>query len=368
MRRRFAIVLASFAVLGCASAPRPAPALLPRSGALPALPASRVALVEQRAPELAELFARVHELAEMYARRGELHLARELAHLAQLGLLSAAELAHRLDASEVRVSAREELDAVEAAARDREAALEEARRLAEAAEAQRPRRRSRPAAAEDEAAGAGAEEASDEPPAEPGEGEAVRVQLARLAQRLSALSPSDDRQVVVAAIQNALIAADRALAEDLVARAQEHAAEAARLLANLTGEPAPAAPAGAAPSAEAFVRDARARLGARATVHAGAVALRLDGLVRYRDGRWSAGAAEPLDELGALVRAYRSSALRLVTVEPASGSPFVAQQDTLRAFLAGHLRVPSSRLAVVERVSFALPPGAYLVASAGADR
>lgn len=330
-------------MLGCGAAPAPVqstPAPPP-----PALSAERVSRLRERAPELADHVLRLDALARARAETGDAEAATEFASLAEVTLLAASEMIARHDAEVAAVL----VSGVQAEEQEELVAVAPEPEAPEEPDPPRRRRR-RPAEAEEQPA-------DDPPPADPAD--RVRERLAQLATRLGRVGVADGNRVAVESVQTSLIEADRALAEGLIERADEFAMEADRALAALTGEPA-AAEAG---ESSDLVSDARRRLGARATVRGGEVAIRLDTLLGYENGQWRARDERAADHLRTLVRGYRGARVSLVTVG-ATAPEFASERDALVSYLVGRFQIPSARLTWAGRGD-SLAPGTYLLLHEG---
>lgn len=325
-------------LLGCGGATSvapPAPAPPPA-----ALSADRVTRLRERAPELAHHVLRLDALARARAESGDAEAANELASLAEVTLLAASEMIARHDA--------EVAAGLVSGAHDPEVPPEEIIAVAPEPEPAEPPRRRRRRPTE-------VEEAPEETPPPVDQAARVRERLAQLATRLGRLDGADNR-VAVESVQTSLIEADRALAEGLVERAEEFAMEADRALAALTGEPT----ATEASESSDLVSDARRRLGARATVRGGEVAIRLDTMLGYENGQWRARDERAADHLRTLVRGYRAARISLVTVGTATAPEFASERDALVSYLVGRFQIPTSRLTWSGRRS-SLAPGTYLL-------
>ncbi|MEM9193035.1 MAG: hypothetical protein AAGF12_27925 [Myxococcota bacterium] len=328
-----------------ATPPRPVPIELPE------LSANRLETVRARAPELAAQAERLQALAERRAAAGQREDAEALSQLAQLTLLSTAELVAQVHAAEA------ETDAAHAW----RMLLEEGNEAAEEevpTEDPRPvrARRTRPSADAREPTPTEAEnEAENE--ARPDRDAALRARLAQLAEQLRDLEArSAGETAVLDGLQTSLIEADRVLSEGLAERSKELADGVERQLATLTGAPAPAPADG-----QTFFAEARRLLGDDALIQGRAVVVRLNGLLRYEGGAWrSSGSGTRLSAVRALVRGYRSASVTLLS-RSSGDSPFRRHRDGLTAFLAGRFQIPAARLRWVETEESDLPSGTYLL-------
>lgn len=338
--------------LGCmhAGASPPAAPPLPEPVAqvaspveLPPLSADALGELREAAPEVARDVERVHALARRYAAAGERDAALELG--------ATAEHLLRSTAAWIPTQTLEGTPDLEAAEDP-------------GADAPRPSRRRDRARAQEPVAypviGA--------PPVQVDEAADVRRRLSRMANEVAEIRTSlpTDQRVALEGVETALIQADRALSEGLQRRAEELAEQAERLLQGITGENRTPSPESKGGEGEGFFTDARKSLGERAIVRGGVVAVRLDGLVHYRDKAWSTPENSPLDGVRSLVRGYREVGLSLVTVGPASHEAFSTQRDALREHLSSRFQISSARVSWRGSTELRLEPGTYLILDHGA--
>ena len=188
----------------------------------------RLREVEDQAPELAELIECFWSEALRREEQGELRVAQEFFRMSKIALLSASELITRLElAEQIRIVVeRPALPSEEPGSAPPPDAAE-SDRGSTVADAGRPRTRR------------SVRENQRAEPSPVDESVQIRERLADLANRLSRLQPDEDHRVAFESAQNALIEADRALAQGELERAEEFIREVERQLMTLLGEDAP---------------------------------------------------------------------------------------------------------------------------------
>jgi hypothetical protein len=365
---------------GCASSPQPTKSPSAAQQGIPRLPDERVEKVRELAPELAAQLRRLEASAVQYAERGQWETAEDLAMLAQLTLVSTLELhARTLRQDQLQRGAAAEEDTAtdsepEEQTRPRDAQQETVSASAETTSASTPS----PAPKKDPQPQARPSpeqtEASPEPSSEDGSGaqadssaasKPVAERLSRLAERLAQLesnSKKDDTgaDLALERAQTALIEGDRALAEGLEHRARDLADEASRVLDAFENDERVEAVDGT-PERESLVRDARQHLGDALVVRGQMMAVRVDSLVRLRDGSLQVQTAATLNHLRSLVRVYRRIPLLLVSYgDPAESSP---DRKQLKTYLADRFQISKKRLHLPENASAHpdMSEGTYLI-------
>lgn len=326
----------------------PVPALAPAPISISPLPPEALARVREGAPAAAGAIERLHALAERAAAEGDAPRARELAELSLITLAS------------VGAALEQPVGPAPASEEEPEPTAEPAAE-AEPGDDDKPARRrgtrKRRAPVDAEAL------PMPGPPTPEDETAPIRQRLASLAEDLKkareTARPGD--RVALEGVQTTLIEADRALAEGLLERAQGLADEADRLLAGITGEKA------VAPAKESggFFEDAHARLGERAIIRGGVVAVRIDDAVHYRDGSWQGDATSFLEHVRPLVRGYRTATVTLVTVGEPTQKAFVSSRDALARYLAQRFQVDAERIKPRDSTDVRLAPGTYLLLQEG---
>ncbi|MEM6959544.1 MAG: hypothetical protein AAF645_27920, partial [Myxococcota bacterium] len=264
-------------------------------------------VLREETPELASHLEDLHAQALFHRERGDHALAGALSQTVALTALSVRLALERSPEAPVEAPA-------PSVAEDAPAEAEAEAEPEPPPAARAPRRRPRRAPEEPVEA--------DEP--EPSA--AVRERLASVAQR-SAGSASSERAT------QALLEADRALAEGLTERAVELIDDAERALA------------GAEPEADesyAFVRDARRRLGRLAVVRGDSVSVPLDSIFSSNEGTWRTNRPALVSELRALARGYRGRTLRLFMRER-SGA-FADGSDALIDALVERFQIARERI------------------------
>lgn len=313
--------------VGCARQAVSSPTLV-EPYVVPSLQAERLASLEGKAPELAAHIRRLHALGEQRGLEGQRELAQEIATLAEVSLLSA-ELAF----AEVDCPEAEEPEAPPAP-RD------------EAVRDERPRRRA-PATRETPVA-----ETNESAPTQANA--LLRERLAEMVAVLGQVEPGPQ----VEQVRRILLEADRALADGLTERAGELMEEARALLSGTQMR--------RVSDEEAFHRDARERLGARALRRGSRLLVRLNDLVRFSDGRWNSRNVGVFNDLRALARVYGGERLILVHVAEDDDSVFVREEERLVGYLLDRMQLPAQRLRVAGRQSNG-SSGTYLVFRPGSE-